>query len=102
MYGAGVANVQASIADPGGDRRRTVASRVALADRLCAKAPWARCVCPSSRAVYGQGAGRPEGRSTACTPISPYGLHKAAAEATSAAAAARGLAVTIVRLFSVC
>lgn len=101
VHCAGGANVQASIADPEGDRLRTVASTVALAGWLCAQAPAARVVYPSSGAVYGQAAGRPEGRGSACTPISPYGLHKAAAEAALAAAAARGLAVAIVRLFSV-
>jgi UDP-glucose 4-epimerase len=99
---AGGANVQASIAQPEQDRERTVGSTDALAQWLVANAPGARLVYPSSGAVYGEAAGRPDGRSGTCTPMSPYGQHKADAEAVLLRAAERsGLAVAIVRLFSV-
>lgn len=99
---AGGANVQASIAEPEADRARTVGSTAALADWLVAQAPGARVVYPSSGAVYGEAAGRPAGRTGPCVPLSPYGRHKAAAEAALVRAAeTRGLRVAIVRLFSV-
>lgn len=99
---AGGANVQASIARPEEDRARTVGSTAALAAWLRANAPDARLVYPSSGAVYGEAAGRPQDRSGLCTPVSPYGRHKADAEAVLLQAAAEdGLAVAIVRLFSV-
>ncbi|MFN6978531.1 MAG: NAD-dependent epimerase/dehydratase family protein [Gemmobacter sp.] len=99
---AGGANVQASIAAPEADHARTVGSTAALAGWLAANAPAARVVYPSSGAVYGAAAGRPEGRSGACVPLSPYGLHKAAAEGIlTATAATTGLRIAIVRLFSV-
>ncbi len=99
---AGGANVQASIAEPERDRARTVGSTTALAAWLVANAPRARVVYPSSGAVYGEAAGRPAGRSGRCTPLSPYGHHKADAEAVLMGAGLRsGLGVAIVRLFSV-
>ncbi len=99
---AGGASVQASITEPDRDRERTVGSTAALADWLAANAAGARVVYPSSGAVYGDAAGRPDGRSGACRPMSPYGQHKADAEAVLLRAAERfGFGVAIVRLFSV-
>jgi UDP-glucose 4-epimerase len=98
---AGGASVQASLSDPAQDFLRTVGSTRALAEWLVGNAPSARLVYPSSGAVYGEAAGHPDRRGTAPTPISPYGRHKAEAEAAVAAAGAQGLPVAIVRLFSV-
>jgi UDP-glucose 4-epimerase len=98
---AGGASVPASIAAPEADRARTVGSTAALAAWLRRNAPSARLVYPSSGAVYGAAAGDPAARAGPCRPLSPYGSHKAAAEAVLRAAAASGLRVVIVRLFSV-
>lgn len=99
---AGGASVQASVADPVADHQRTVGSTAALLAWLALHAPEARLVYPSSGAVYGQAAGRPGQRDGKISPLSPYGRHKAEAEALiRAAARARGLRAVIVRLFSV-
>jgi Nucleoside-diphosphate-sugar epimerases len=99
---AGGASVQASIDDPVLDQDRTVTSTFHLTRWLAEVAPQARLVYPSSGAVYGEAACRPHDRTGDCVPISPYGKSKLAAETiVRAAALSDGLAVCIVRLFSV-
>lgn len=101
VHCAGGANVQASVADPAADHARTVGATAILLDWLAQNAPAARLVYPSSGAVYGAAAGHPAQRDTTLRPLSPYGCHKAEAEALIKAAAGRGLSAAIVRLFSV-
>ena len=102
VHCAGGANVQASVADPAADHARTVGGTAILLDWLAQNAPAARLIYPSSGAVYGAAAGHPQRRDTTLRPLSPYGRHKAEAEALiQAAAVGRGLKASIVRLFSV-
>jgi UDP-glucose 4-epimerase len=102
LHCAGGANVQASVADPAADHARTVGGTAILLHWLVRNAPAARLVYPSSGAVYGAAAGHPGRRGATLTPLSPYGCHKAEAEALiRSAGAEHGLCASIVRLFSV-
>lgn len=102
VHCAGGANVQASVADPAADHARTVGGTAIVLEWLAQNAPAARLVYPSSGAVYGVAAGHPGRRDAALKPLSPYGCHKAEAEALiQTAAVRRGLNAAIVRLFSV-
>jgi UDP-glucose 4-epimerase len=88
------------LADPDEDRRRSVGVLEQVLDYLRHHAPGARLIFPSSAAVYGH-AGGPALEDTALDPISPYGRHKAMAEALIAeAASALGLDAVIIRFFS--
>ncbi len=100
IHAAGGASVAASVTDPEGDRRRSLGSLQALLGFLRSEAPQARLVFPSSAAVYGQAEGAlTEDRPL--QPVSPYGRHKAEAEALIAQAATNwGLDAVIVRFFS--
>jgi UDP-glucose 4-epimerase len=104
VHCAGGGSVQASLSDPAADHARTVGATQALVDWAAAAAPGLRIVYPSSGAVYGAAAGTPAGRTAAGphAPLSPYGRHKAEAEAVLTRAARDGVArVAILRLFSV-
>ncbi len=102
MHCAGGASVAASVADPDLDRRRTVGSTAALIAHLDRAAPGARLVYPSSGAVYGAAAGEaPRSADAPLAPVSPYGQHKAEAEALVRTAGAAGRPIAIVRLFSI-
>jgi UDP-glucose 4-epimerase len=102
FHAAGGASVGASIADPEEDRRRTVGSLRETLAFLEQHAPRARLIYPSSAAVYGAGHAGPIQESSALDPISPYGAHKAEAEALIAdAAAGFGLEAAILRFFSI-
>ena len=58
-------------------------------------------VYPSSGAVYGGAAARPIPETAPLRPVSPYGVHKRLAEDLCRKAAADGMRVALVRLFSV-
>jgi len=98
FHAAGGASVGASLADPAADRANTVGTLRALLELLQAKAPRARLVYPSSAAVYGDAGPGPISETAALVPVSPYGLHKAEAEALVAGS---GLDAVIIRYFSI-
>ena len=102
FHAAGGASVGASLADPDADRARTVASVTQTLTFLKAQAPRARLIYPSSAAVYGASASGPIDETAQLDPISPYGVHKAAAEGLIAQACADfGLDAVIIRFFSI-
>lgn len=78
---AGAASVQDSMKDPARDFRLNVAFVSSLLDSVRQAAPGARVVTLSSAAVYGEPASAPIRESAPTRPVSPYGWHKAAAEA---------------------
>lgn len=99
---AGGSSVGASLADPHGDFKRTVASSAALLEWLRLNAPDAGLVAASSAAVYGGGHDGPIPPTAALNPFSPYGFHKRVMELLGTSYAhGFGLPVAIVRLFSV-
>ena len=102
FHAAGGASVGASLADPEGDRSRTVGSLEQTLAFLRSDAPRARLIYPSSAAVYGSNARGAIPETAELDPISPYGRHKAAAEALIAEASAGfGLDAVIIRFFSI-
>jgi UDP-glucose 4-epimerase len=99
---AGGSSVGAAFANPHEDFARTVASTAALLDWLRLNAPTARIVIVSSAAVYGAGHVGQITEGAPTQPYSPYGAHKLMMEDLARSYAANfGLAVVIVRLFSV-
>ncbi|WP_197279944.1 NAD(P)-dependent oxidoreductase [Bosea sp. AAP35] len=103
LHCAGGASVAASVSDPALDRRRTVETTELLVRHIVENAPQARLVYPSSGAVYGAHAAiLPRDCLQPAAPLSPYGQHKAEAEAVIRAASIQnGLKAAIVRLFSI-
>ena len=92
----------ASIANPYEDFTRTVATTAELLEWMRLGARNARLVSVSSAAVYGAGHTGPIREEQALLPFSPYGYHKLMMENLCLSYAANyGLAVTVVRLFSV-
>jgi UDP-glucose 4-epimerase len=99
---AGGSSVAPSIAAPAEDFFRSVGTVVRLLEWLRLSMPGCRLVLASSAAVYGNAAPSPVSEQWVGSPVSPYGLHKQAAEREAAMYAARyGLHVAIGRLFSV-
>jgi UDP-glucose 4-epimerase len=99
---AGGSSVGASIDHPYEDFTRTVATTAELLDWMRLATRTARLVSVSSAAVYGAGHTGPIREEQALLPFSPYGYHKLMMEnACLSYAANYGLAVTVVRLFSV-
>ena len=102
FHAAGGASVGASLANAGRDRSRTVDSLRRTLEFLSTRAPQARLIYPSSAAVYGSAHDGPIPETAPLAPISPYGVHKAQAEALIAEAAAEfGLRAVILRFFSI-
>lgn len=102
IHCAGGSSVAFSVARPEEDFGRTVGTTEAVLRYLRAYAPRARAVLASSAAVYGDAALRPTPESQPLAPLSPYGKHKAMAEALfRRASEEQGLSAAIVRLFSV-
>jgi UDP-glucose 4-epimerase len=101
FHGAGNGSVGRSVADPAACRRDTLETTETLLAFLRETAPRARLVFPSSAAVYGAAEAAPLAEDRPLSPVSPYGMHKAAAEAACRAAAAAGQPVAILRMFSV-
>ena len=92
----------ASIANPYEDFTRTVATTAELLEWMRLGARNARLVSVSSAAVYGAGHTGPIREEQALLPFSPYGYHKLMMENLCLSYAANyGLAVMVVRLFSV-
>lgn len=99
---AGSGSVPFSLAHPAQDFRRTIEPTLAALEFLRMQAPQCRMVLPSSAAVYGNVAQMPIVTGATQQPVSPYGVHKQAAERLCQSyAASFGLSLAIVRLFSV-
>jgi len=101
IHAAGGSSVGASIADPQGDLARNVGSLQESLAFLAEHAPQTRLVYLSSAAVYGAGAVGPIPETARIDPVSPYGRHKAKAEALIGEAATTwGVDAAIIRFFS--
>lgn len=102
VHCAGSGSVPYSLERPREDFRRSVEATLSVLDFVRLHAPAARVVLPSSAAVYGLAPSLPIGVDTPLSPLSPYGVHKKIAEDLARSYAAHfGVAVAIVRLFSV-
>lgn len=101
IHCAGGSSVGVSMAAPFEDYSRSVTSTARLLEWLRRRAPACRFVLASSAAVYGGGSAAGIVESAACSPASPYGAHKLAAEVlVRGAARAFGTRAGIVRPFS--
>jgi UDP-glucose 4-epimerase len=102
FHGAGSADVRASFNDPAADLQASVGtwSLWLEAARLWGGRPL--MIFPSSAAVYGAPEKLPVTESTACCPISPYGMHKWFCEQLAAQYHTHfGVPTVVLRLFSV-
>ena len=93
VHCAGPSSVPRSVENPAADRAGAVDVLEALLERLGG----ARLLLLSSAAVYGQPDRLPVSEDAPIAPISPYGSHRAEAEAAAIASGAR---VAIARVFS--
>lgn len=103
IHCAGSGSVAYSYSTPFEDYQRSVSTVAVLLEylRRCG-AGRTRAVIASSAAVYGDQGDVDLAESNACSPISPYGFHKRAAEELCRSYSRFfGLEVSIVRLFSV-
>jgi UDP-glucose 4-epimerase len=99
---AGGASVAASVSDPYGDFATLLPGTARLALYLIKVQPQARLFVFSSAAVYGNPQTLPITETTSVFPVSPYGIHKATAEALLYHySRVFPLSVTIFRIFSV-
>ena len=102
VHCAGSGAVSASFAEPLADFEKTTSSTLILLDHVRKTNPEARTVLASSAAVYGEQGEHDLVESAPRAPVSPYGVHKHAAELLCESYARfLGLSVSIVRLFSV-
>jgi len=102
VHCAGSGSVGFSMTHPYQDFQRTVATTLAVLEYARLYAPRARIAYPSSAGVYGAVQKLPIAESDALNPASPYGVHKRLAEELCASYAQHfGIAVAVVRLFSV-
>lgn len=102
VHCAGSGSVGFSVAHPYQDFQRTVQTTMAVLEYLRSHAPQARMVMLSSAAVYGLAKELPIPESTPLLPVSPYGVHKRAAEDLCRSYARQfALAVSVVRYFSI-
>lgn len=102
VHCAGSGSVPYSLERPREDFRRSVEATLAVLDFVRLHAPTARVVLPSSAAVYGLAPMLPITVDAPLSPLSPYGVHKKMAEDLARSYARHfGVAVAIVRLFSV-
>lgn len=101
FHAVGSGSVGAAERDPEGDRAATPGSLEAVIETLRRRAPAARLLYPSSAAVYGAAGPHPIAEDAPTAPVSHYGRNKLRAEALCEAAGRGGLAVAIIRFFSV-
>ena len=103
IHCAGSASVAYSYAQPYGDYERSVSTVATVLEHLrvaCGNQP--RLVLTSSAGVYGDQGEVDLTETSACSPISPYGFNKRAAEDLSTSYSRFfGAKISIVRLFSV-
>jgi UDP-glucose 4-epimerase len=102
IHCAGSGSVSFSLEHPAHDFQDTVGTTLAVLEFMRLQAPHSHLLLPSSAAVYGASQVFPLKESTLLSPISPYGVHKKIAEELCASYASFfGLAVSVIRLFSV-
>ena len=102
VHCAGSGSVGFSMTHPYQDFQRTVATTLAVLEYARLYAPRARVAYPSSAGVYGEVQKLPIAETDPLSPASPYGVHKRFAEELCASYAQHfGIAVAVVRLFSV-
>jgi len=102
VHCAGGSTVGASLARPLADFERSVATTAAVLEFARTAAPGARVVFISSAAVYGDAGAQPLREGAVPAPISPYGVHKRAAEELCRMFGSQfGVASIVLRLFSV-
>jgi UDP-glucose 4-epimerase len=80
---AALKDVRRALVDPGPDAEANILGTLNVL-RCAAEHRAGRLIFPSSAAIYGDAAQRPTPEGTPVSPISPYGISKAAAEAYSA------------------
>jgi UDP-glucose 4-epimerase len=99
---AGSGSVAYSVTNPYQDFQRTVSTTLAILEYARLQVPSAKVVLPSSAAVYGHAKRLPTREDDPLAPVSPYGVHKALSEQLCQSYSSHfGLAISIVRLFSV-
>lgn len=99
---AGSGSVHFSMTHPMQDYDRSVTTTLAALEFIRLQAPDCRFVLPSSAAVYGTAQHLPIQVDHRLMPVSPYGAHKKIAEDLSLSYSRHaGIAVAIVRLFSI-
>ncbi len=102
VHCAGGGSVAFSLEKPFQDYQRTVSSTAAVLEYVRQYSPRSIVIYPSSAAVYGATKESPILEGASLQPVSPYGAHKLMAESLCRSYAKHfGIAVTIVRLFSV-
>lgn len=102
VHCAGSGSVAFSMTHPYQDFQRTVATTLTVLEYARLYAPRARVIYPSSAGVYGDVKKLPIIETDPLSPASPYGVHKRLAEDLCASYAQHfGIAVAVVRLFSV-
>ena len=102
VHCAGPGSVGRSFEDPEGDRARTVDTTAAVLEHVRRSCPRAALIFPSTPAVHGDRDDAPIRETDPMSPVSPYGAHKRIAEELCRDYAARhGLAIAIIRFFSV-
>lgn len=102
VHCAGGASVIRSVQAPHGDFEDTVVGSAALLEHARLHWPAARIIYPSSPAVQGAHDNSPISTRAAKNPVSPYGFHKMMAEDLCDSYRLNfGLAITIIRFFSV-
>jgi UDP-glucose 4-epimerase len=102
IHCAGSGSVSAAYQAPFDDYQRSVTTVAALLEFVRRSSNGARVVITSSAAVYGDQGDVDLAESSVCSPISPYGFNKRAAEdLCKSYSRFFGLEITIVRLFSV-
>jgi len=100
LHVAGQASIFKSFDSPERDLRTNVLGTV-NAIEACVRDGVERLVFASSMTAYGEPAQVPTPESAPCVPVSYYGVTKYAAERYVQVSAARGLAVTSLRMFNV-
>ncbi|MGK2849439.1 MAG: NAD-dependent epimerase/dehydratase family protein [Candidatus Limnocylindrales bacterium] len=101
VHCAGSSSVGFSLENPAQDFDRTVGTTLEVLEYLRTCAPEASLVYPSSAAVYGRAASLPITEDAPIAPISPYGVHKSAAEQLCRSYGRTfGTRVAVVRIFS--
>lgn len=102
VHCAGGASVIRSVQDPLGDFRDTVVGSAAVLEYARLHCSGARIIYPSSPAVQGAHDNSPISTGAPKNPVSPYGFHKMMAEGLCDSYRLNfGLAITIIRFFSV-
>jgi len=102
VHCAGSGSVAFSISHPHQDYLRTVSTTAAVLEYTKVYSPNTAVIYPSSAAVYGLADRLPIKETDTLSPVSPYGVHKRAAEMLCESYAKNfGVSVAIIRFFSI-